>query len=48
VTDRALSPAQLRTLHSVLRRRITGFLKDTCPLSLTGVAKHLGGCQGMA
>lgn len=46
-TARALSASQLQMLHSLLRRRITGFLHDTCPLSLVGIAKHLGGCKGM-
>lgn len=47
VADRPLSRSQQRSLHVWLRRRITGFLNDTCPLSLSGLGKHLGGCAGM-
>jgi len=47
-TDRALSPAQRRTLHTVLRSRITGFLTDTCPLGLAALKKQLRGCPGMS
>ena len=46
--NRALSNKQSRTLHSLLLRRVTGFLNDTCPLGLAGVAADLGGCPGMA
>jgi hypothetical protein len=46
-TDRALSGNQVRLLHTWLERRVTGFLTDTCPLSLAGLARHLGGCAGM-
>ncbi|MFL5959348.1 MAG: hypothetical protein ACJ75G_03635 [Gaiellaceae bacterium] len=47
VAHRPLSPPERRTLHSWLTRRVTGFLNDTCPLSVSGLAKHLGGCHGM-
>ncbi len=47
-TDRALSPAQRKTLHSWLQHKITGFVTDTCPLGLDGLRKRLGGCPGMA
>jgi hypothetical protein len=46
--NRALTNQQTFLLHSWLKRRITGFLNDTCPLGLAGVAKDLGGCLGMA
>lgn len=46
-TDHAFSPSQQHSLRSLLRHRITGFLNDMCALSLTGLAKHLGGCSGM-
>ena len=46
-TDRALSRDQVQMLHAWLQRRVTGFLTDTCPLSLTGLTRHLGGCNGM-
>jgi hypothetical protein len=46
--DHALTPRQDRLLHAVLRRRITGFMHDTCRLDLAGMAKHLGGCPGMS
>jgi hypothetical protein len=46
--DRALTRRQDRLLHAWLRRRITGFLHDTCPLNLAGLGKHLGGCPGMS
>lgn len=48
VTDRSLSPVQERALHTMLRRHVEGFLNDTCPLGLSGLAKHLGGCKGMS
>ncbi|GEM_PF-5098904 len=47
VSDRALSNEQQRSLQTWLRRRIAGFLNDTCPLGLAGLGKHLGGCPGM-
>lgn len=46
-TDRALSGPQVRLLHTWLEHRVTGYLTDTCPLSLAGLARHLGGCAGM-
>ena len=46
-TDRALSGSQVRLLHTWLEQRVRGFLTDTCPLSLAGLARHLGGCAGM-
>jgi hypothetical protein len=48
VSDRSLSPSQQTVLHALLRRRVTGFLNDTCPLGLAGLGKHLGGCKGMS
>ena len=45
--DRVLPPAQQRVFHNTVRRRVSGFLNDTCPLSLNSFAKHLGGCAGM-
>jgi hypothetical protein len=47
IADRALTTAQQASLHRRLRPQITGFLNDTCPLALSGMAKHLGGCAGM-
>jgi hypothetical protein len=47
-SSRALSTAQQRMIHAMVQRRVTGFLNDTCALSLTGLAKHLAGCPGMA
>ena len=47
VAHRPLSPPERRSMHSWLRRRISGYLNDTCPLSVSGLAKHLGGCHGM-
>ena len=47
VAHRPLSPPERRTLGSWLTRRVDGWLNDTCPLSLTGFSKHLGGCHGM-
>jgi len=42
-----LSPAAKRSLHTWLTHRVTGFLTDTCPLSVAGLKKHLAGCHGM-
>lgn len=47
IADRALTTAQQGSLRRRLRPQITGFLNDTCPLALGGIAKHLGGCAGM-
>jgi hypothetical protein len=47
IAHRPLSPPERRTLGSWLQRRISGWLNDTCPLSLNGFSKHLGGCHGM-
>lgn len=47
LAHRPLSPAERRSMRSWLTHRITGFLTDTCPLSVAGMAKHLGGCHGM-
>jgi hypothetical protein len=47
IADRALTTAQQASLRRRLRPQITGFLNDTCPLALGGIAKHLGGCAGM-
>jgi hypothetical protein len=47
ISDRALGPAQQQALHTLLRRRITGFLNDTCALGLGGLARHFAGCPGM-
>jgi hypothetical protein len=47
LAHRPLSPAERRSMKSWLTHRITGFLTDTCPLSVSGMAKHLGGCHGM-
>lgn len=47
LAHRPLSPAERRSMRSWLSHRITGFLTDTCPLSVAGMAKHLGGCHGM-
>lgn len=47
LAHRPLSPAERRSMHSWLTHRVTGFLTDTCPLSVSGMAKHLGGCHGM-
>jgi hypothetical protein len=47
ITDRAMSGEQRQALHAMLRRRITGFLNDTCALALGAFAKHLAGCPGM-
>jgi hypothetical protein len=47
VAHRPLSPPERRTLRSWLTRRVGGWLNDTCPLSLAGFSKHLGGCHGM-
>jgi hypothetical protein len=48
VANRALSIAQQRSLETSLRRSVTGFLTDTCPLVLAGLREDLGGCPGMA
>ncbi len=48
VADRPFSPAQERVLRAWLRRRITGFLKDTCPLNLSGLRRRMAGCPGMS
>jgi hypothetical protein len=48
IANRALATAQQRALRMMLRHRISGFLNDTCPLSLSGLGKHLGGCSGMS
>jgi hypothetical protein len=47
IADRALTTAQQASLRRRLRPQIIGFLNDTCPLALSGIAKHLGGCAGM-
>jgi hypothetical protein len=47
IADRALTTAQQASLRRRLRPQIIGFLNDTCPLALGGIAKHLGGCAGM-
>jgi hypothetical protein len=47
VAHRPLAAPERRALHSWLRRRVGGFLNDTCPLSVSGLAKHLAGCHGM-
>jgi hypothetical protein len=47
IANRALTTAQQASLRRRLRPQITGFLNDTCPLALGGIAKHLGGCAGM-
>lgn len=47
LAHRPLSPPERRSMHSWLTHRVTGFLTDTCPLSVAGMAKHLGGCHGM-
>jgi hypothetical protein len=47
LAHRPLSPAERRSMHGWLTHRVTGFLTDTCPLSVAGMAKHLGGCHGM-
>lgn len=47
IADRALTTAQQASLRRRLRPQIVGFLNDTCPLALGGIAKHLGGCAGM-
>ena len=47
IADRALTTAQQTSLRRRLRPQIVGFLNDTCPLALGGMAKHLGGCAGM-
>jgi hypothetical protein len=46
--DRVFSPRQEAALVTLVRRRVTGFLDDTCPLDLAGLAKHMGGCSGMS
>ena len=45
--NRALSNEQTRTLRASLRRAVAGFLDDTCPLGLAGLAEDLGGCSHM-
>lgn len=47
VSDHPLSSMQQRALVPWLRRRVAGFLDDTCPLSLVGITRHLAGCGGM-
>jgi hypothetical protein len=47
ISHRPLSAHERRSLHSWLTHRVGGFLDDTCPLSVTGLAKHLAGCHGM-
>ena len=47
LAHRPLSPAERRSMRNWLTHRVTGFLTDTCPLSVAGMAKHLGGCHGM-
>jgi hypothetical protein len=47
VSDHALTRGEQSMLHNTLRTQITGFLNDTCPLSVAGLAKHLAGCAGM-
>jgi hypothetical protein len=47
IADRALTTAQQASLRRRLRPQIVGFMNDTCPLALAGIAKHLGGCAGM-
>jgi len=47
ITDRAMSGQQRHALDAMLRRRITGFLTDTCALALGAFARHLAGCPGM-
>jgi hypothetical protein len=47
LAHRPLSPAERRSMKGWLTHRVTGFLTDTCPLSVAGMAKHLGGCHGM-
>lgn len=46
IADRPLQPAQRRALRPWLRRRMSGFLDNTCPLSLVGIEQHLAGCAG--
>jgi hypothetical protein len=47
IADRALTTAQQSSLRRRLHPQVVGFLNDTCPLALGGIAKHLGGCAGM-
>jgi hypothetical protein len=47
LAHRPLSPAERRSMQGWLTHRVTGFITDTCPLSVAGMAKHLGGCHGM-
>jgi hypothetical protein len=49
ISDRAVSRMQVRVMQSWLRRRITGFLNDTCALGIagSGMEKHLIGCANM-
>lgn len=44
IADRPLSPAQKNALRPWLRRRVAGYLDDTCPLSLVGLEQHFAGC----
>lgn len=46
ISDRALNRAQRNALRPWLRRRVAGFLDNTCPLSLVGLEQHLAGCAG--
>jgi hypothetical protein len=46
-SDRALTRGEQSMLHTTVQRRITSFLNDTCPLSFSGLVKHLAGCAGM-
>jgi hypothetical protein len=49
MSDHVVSRTQVRVMHTWLVRRITGFLNDTCPLSIAGdgLQKHLLGCAHM-
>lgn len=48
IADRALLPGERLHLRSWLQGRVSGFLNDTCPLSLAGLKKRLAGCHGMS
>lgn len=47
IADHALTPSEKAAVSRQLQRQITGFLTDTCPLTLGSIAKHLAGCAGM-
>jgi hypothetical protein len=44
IADRPLQRSQRQALRPWLRRRLAGFLDNTCPLSLVGIEQHLAGC----